>query len=348
MPPREQPAVSAARVPIVLAFDIEPDDRVGIPAPGSKVDWSGVPATFDFVDGWRGRLAEATGHPAAFSWYVRMDPAITSLHGDPCWAAEAFGKRLDEMAAKGDAIGLHTHGLRWDTEQSTWVVDLGSEAWMRETIESSYAAYRDWQGVPCTLNRMGDWFLSDAMMEQLESLGVEIDLTLEPGQKPRPTNNPEAAHTGSLADYRDVERMPYRPSRGDFRHAANGAGDARRIWELPVLSVDVRPITPLARRIGRFIKHPFRPPYRPWPLWAPISGDRFWELIENDPLRLDRPCIVFASRSDTAIRDGGVDSFADKLEALIRRPLARSVRFVAPHEALRMLGLETGAETQPD
>lgn len=146
----------------MLAFDIEPDDRVGIPAPGSKVDWSGVPATFDFVDGWRDRLAEATGHPAAFSWYVRMDPAITSLHGDPCW---------------------------------------------------------------------------------------------------------------------------------------------------------------------------------PWPLWAPISGDRFWDLIENDPLRLERPCVVFASRSDTAIREGGVDSFGDKLEALTRRPLARSVRFVAPHEALRMLSL---------
>jgi hypothetical protein len=57
--------------PVLLAVDVEPDDRDRPPGSGVAVD--GFEGTVDALERLRGPLSDATGSLVQFAWFVRID-----------------------------------------------------------------------------------------------------------------------------------------------------------------------------------------------------------------------------------------------------------------------------------
>lgn len=253
---RGSPKPLGGRLPVLVCIDIEPDER-NVRDAG---DWRGFEATFDCFQALRPRLVEATGTPARYAWFLRMDPQVALAWGSPDWAARRYARELDALQAAGDEMGLHPHAWRWDDAWSTWVTDHGDQAWVDACVRMSFETFEQVFGRTCRAFRFGDHWMNDATMALVESLGAEVDLTLEPGQKA--SHAIREPFTGRFPDYTRVPQRPYRPSAADFRRRGNG--DARKIWEIPVSAGSTWPLLDPDRRLARVLGgyEPSDDPYR--------------------------------------------------------------------------------------
>src|SRR5512137_482975 len=105
------------RIPVLFCIDIEPDPR----DVRSSSDWHGFEATFEYFQALRSRLSAATGIPARYAWFLRMDPQVAVAYGSPDWAVRRYAPQFDALRLAGDEMGLHPHAWRWVDERSTWV-----------------------------------------------------------------------------------------------------------------------------------------------------------------------------------------------------------------------------------
>lgn len=226
------PGAFPERIPVLVIVDVEPDERQ--PLPGTVVSWQGFDKAWDLLSDLRPRLAAATGTPASFCWYLRMDPQIRVLHGDAEWIVHRHRRRFDTAAELGDEIGVHPHAHRWLPDRRTWRIDHGDEDWVRECIECSLDAYASAFGCPCDSHRFGDRFFSEEVVAILEQRGVRFDLSLEPGRPERARLLSDELNTGAIPDMRRCPRVPYRPARGDWRA---GGGPSRSLWMVPLTTV---------------------------------------------------------------------------------------------------------------
>ena len=139
MPPVDPRAPDPAPIPILLLIDCEPDPRevpLGDPRP-----WTGFERMSDVMLAQRVRLAAATGHPARFNWFWRMDPQIETAYGRIDWGVATYAARLREMQSQGDGIGLHTHAWRWDVAGGFWILDHGNMPWVETCVRRSFDSF---------------------------------------------------------------------------------------------------------------------------------------------------------------------------------------------------------------
>jgi hypothetical protein len=212
-------------IPIVLCIDVEPDERA--PPPSTRPDWTGFERAV--ADAYRVRrlLADATGRPARFAWFVRMDPQIEHVYGTAEWAALRYAAEIGAIEGAGDTIGLHVHPWRWDGRE--WVVDFADVGFGTRCVRVAFAAFARAFGRPCRDVRFGDRWLNDRILALAERLGARYDLTAEPGRVFEAM--PERS-VGTSPDYSAMPRVPYRPSRRGFRRP--GRWLRRRTWMLPL------------------------------------------------------------------------------------------------------------------
>jgi hypothetical protein len=109
-------------IPILLCVDIEPNARAT--KIGERPRWTGYERSHRLLEALRQVLADATGSPAHFNWFLRMDHQVELTYGTRRWAADTYGDLLDEATRQGDEIGLHNHAWRWDENYCGWVIDL--------------------------------------------------------------------------------------------------------------------------------------------------------------------------------------------------------------------------------
>src|SRR5262245_6991100 len=102
---------AGVRIPIVICIDIEPDERVF--DPHEPKDWLGFQTGWEPLQHWRTSLSRATGSPARFNWFVRVDPQIEYSHGTADWAITRYRPCFAAMLDVEDEIGLHPHSWRW-------------------------------------------------------------------------------------------------------------------------------------------------------------------------------------------------------------------------------------------
>jgi hypothetical protein len=69
----------------------------------------------------RDELSEATWQPAAFTWFLRIDPQVAEGWGSATWGAEKYADVLSDLTASGDELALHTHLWRWDSQAGDWL-----------------------------------------------------------------------------------------------------------------------------------------------------------------------------------------------------------------------------------
>jgi hypothetical protein len=319
-------------IPVIICHDVEPDYRQVSADTGE--DWEGFPETLRFFDAVRDRLAETTGAPAHFTWFFRMDPQIERAYGSPGWAAERYGELIASLERAGDELALHTHAWRWDEGSNRWVTDHGSRQWVQHCVRTSFEAYRKAFGRPCVSFRFGDHWMDDETMDLLESLGVQFELTVEPGRIPRPYPADKSTN-GTLPDYVSVPRRPYRPSRRDFRK--HSPGSERDLWTIPVSTGKEPGRFTGIKRAAAALGVDLRKRNDTVPLNLELNPPVFRALTQSWLEAAEEKYLVLIVRSDACLPARARAQVEQNLDFLLAHPLARSFRFTTPAEALALL-----------
>jgi hypothetical protein len=315
--------MSSDGIPVVLAIDVEPD---GKPAGADDpMVMDGFRATAEWLEALRPRLEAATGHPVGFAWFLRMDPQIETLGGRADALARAVLPELEELRRRGDGIGLHTHGGRWDPVNKRWLVDHGNPAWIEHCVRTAFRAYEDVLGEPCRQHRFGDRWISPAALDLLAELGTVVDLSEEPGKGRVKRVDTSADATGEIPSYRHLRSEP-RPHRDP------------RLWLLPLTSADPGPALALPIRVARWVRFFGQPLHRPLTLnrrWR--SADAYWSVVERALDRQRSPYLALAIRTDFVLRPHmtGMRSVLDALPSRAQTSRLRFTDAVGAVEALR-------------
>jgi len=314
------------RVPIVFAIDVEPDEPEFLP--GSCAPWRGFEGCIELTARLRDSLAPAVGGDVALTWFVRMDPQITTGYGAPTWAADAYARQFSELCAQGDEIGLHVHAWRWLDNDGRWSAELTDPAWLEQCMDVSFDAYRRAFGQPCLAHRSGDRFMSNALLDLVRARGITVDLTPEPGLRGLPTR-PGRPHTEPIPDMALVPRQPYFPSPTDWRRpSASGVPDADGLLFIPLASADPGPLLGRSRAAARRVRNVGRPLHRPLLPWADDLGPRIWDVIARDVDRGTLTALAFAVRSHVGVESRTAQTLMHSIDALSRHSLATRLEFV--------------------
>jgi hypothetical protein len=260
-----------------------------------------------------------------FTWFLRMDPQIAEVYGSTTWVAQEYGTELEQLAAKGDELGLHPHALRWSERQRGWRAAVDDGPWVEECARVSFDAYERAFGRQCTAHRYGDGFMSDGIVATLRDVGARADLTLEPGR-------PSHAMTGvdfPLQDQFDVPRQPYHPDPTAFQRPA-ASDDPDDLWMMPLATADPDQALPLWRRLGRRLRHRGRPRHRPVLLWAPWPSQLLWDIVAADIDAGELSVLPFMIRADTLLNAEWAGQFEGHMSALDQHRLGAAVRFATP------------------
>jgi hypothetical protein len=290
-------AHDGTEIPVVVCFDVEPDDR--LVARSGQSRWKGFDRMLEVLPGLRRRMSELTGQPVAFSHFLRMDPQIEETFGSPTWLADEYGDALAELQEEGDELGIHTHPWRWDEQRAEWMAEYDDAAWAKQCLDTGLAAFEAGFGRRSTAHRGGDRFLTGEMLSQLEDGGVIVDLSIEPGMPPATSLGVEGELArGHLPDYRDIPAGPYRSSPARFP-APDPVGGGPLL--VPLFGAPGK-----RRMLGRK------------PLPATRSVSVFKARLAAELLLRTPPVIALAVRSDAALRDDW-DTLGTNLEHLARR-----------------------------
>lgn len=223
-------------IQVLISIDVEPDERllsVTKPEP-----WRGQEYLFQRVDGIREALEKHTRRPANFGWNFRLDPQIEKSCGDAAWPLHAFENGIASLVRAGDEFGIHPHAYRWDARQRTWITDVGDQSWVEHCVRLSLDAYESYFGKPCKMFRFGDGWINDETLDLIDRLGLEFDLTVEPGHSADNRAPPWEMAYGEYPDTRGAPTMPYRRSGAGNGRVDGGANCG--LWMVPVSTAILR------------------------------------------------------------------------------------------------------------
>lgn len=330
-------AESSSKIPVILCIDVEPDeffvDR-NAPKP-----WSGFEFSHGYLREMRSRLEEATGHSVHFSWSLRMDPQVAIAYGSATWIADRYAAFLEEYQAMGDDLGLHVHTYRWSDARDGWLDDCGNPEWVAQCLESSVDSYKTVFGDTSRTLRFGNFWLSTAAVNQAEKLGIEYDLTIEPGLASMSKYGNKPPQSGPTPELYRVPRVPYRPSTLDFRKPSADAN--RRILMVPLTSAYMNlgwSPGDLRHRLGRLRRNGVRGRLQNIPLsmWRKWDGKNTYTAMLDRAISLqERPYLAFAIRSDINGKD--FPAYDSCFEALLNHPAVSRFVFSTPPEAMSHL-----------
>lgn len=217
-------------IQLLISIDVEPDERF-LMLNGSA-SWRGLEYLFAHVGEMREKLSQSTGRSAHLGWYWRLDPQIEKAFGNAAWPLRTYECEIAVLARAGDEFGVHPHAWRWDDKRRTWYVDLADQSWIEYCVRSSLDAFEKFFGRPCKSFRFGDGWINDKTLDLIERLGVNFDLTLEPGRLAVKHGQPWELVTADNPDTRGAPIMPYWRSRNEFRCVDRNHDSG--LWIVPV------------------------------------------------------------------------------------------------------------------
>lgn len=321
------------KIPVIMCIDVEPDAREIDPS--ERSDWDGFIEAYHFFDQLRPKLESATGAPARFSWFLRMDPQIEHTYGSPSWIVTRYPEIFRELIVAGDELGLHTHAWRWDEVSDRWVVEHGNQNWIDHCVRFSFEAFQHAIARPCYSFRFGDHWMNDETMRLVEELGARFDLTLEPGCQRRGNRNSELS-TGTLPDYRSVPRHPYRPAIANFKEV--GFTDGRQIQVIPLSTAKPgRPTFVRLLNIKRTAKYLLSGLSDPVPLNPCIDVQDFSQMMDTIIYRHKDQYLAPVIRVDAFSKQREKHNIERNFDSILNHRLAERFRFVNPATAVDLL-----------
>jgi hypothetical protein len=317
MVPPVEPAV-----PIVFGVDVEPDIRPTTATDPLGLD--GFAACIEWLEELRPRFEDVTGRPVDYSWFVRMDPQMAVLGGRADSLAVGAFPDLERLRRRGDTIGLHTHAGRWDTQRNEWIVDHGNPEWVAHCVRTAFDAYAEVFGEQCRAHRFGDRWESPAALDLLASLGTVVDLTREPGKPRTQRVDLSVRATGEVPSSLHLRSVP-------TRHRTSP------MWTLPLTAGDPGMALPMPIRIARRIRSAGRTLRRPLTIYRSYrSPDAYWDVVERVVDEQPVPYVALVVRSDLPLSPQ-INYARPIMDALVRRPFARRLRFTGPLDVVANL-----------
>jgi hypothetical protein len=172
-----------------------------------------------------------------------------------------------------------------DPGVNRWIADFGNPQWVETCVRSSFDIFERHFSVQCRLFRFGDGWLDNSMVQLIEELGVQIDLTLEPGSEAKLSLVKEELTTGLIPDRRKIPNYPYHPSRKDFRRVDSSGRST--LWIMPV-STARKPMS-RPRNFQSFLSDLLMPYRRTLQLNLGFEPSLFQHLFEQSLFAMRQP-----------------------------------------------------------
>jgi len=320
--------VTLPPIPAVWRIDVEPDEHQPRQSPKG---WAGFAAMAEAVDRLRPRLEERAGAPVHPTWFFRLDPDIGRCFGRTDFVLDRHGDVVERLQRAGDPVGIHVHAHRWDAERQVVYSDYADPTWPTHCLEVCADAFARRFGEPVRRASQGGYLLTEALVDDCVRLGIEVDVTVEPGLPPKTHDSSFGVSASAPStDFRAYPRRPYYPSRRAAGEPAATACCARPMLVVPLNAYDFT--TGLASWPRRLIKRlrgrPRRHlPLNPWRSWP--SPRAYWDLVARAVAEQPVPYVALAIRTDAA--ESVTHRRAQALmDALPDHPLATRLRFVDP------------------
>jgi len=314
------------QIPAVWRIDIEPDE---FEVSAGQPPWTGFVTMASVVRELRGQLEERTGAPVCLSWFPRFDPEIGRSYGQADFVFDRYRPLFDELQEAGDVFGTHIHYYRWDPRQGAMYSEHTDVDWITHCVDMSAETFEQCFGEPLQRASQGGFFLHDAVVRRSAALGIEVDVTPEPGLGALTDTISFGAYaTQPSPDFRGFPRRPYYPSRTALSVPANSWAEAHPMMLVPLTAYDYEGAgLPWIRRIARKIFRRSHSPLNPWKVWADPSA--YWDFMERAADEGPARYIAFAVRTDSP-SSRAFRQAQDLFEYLPRHPIARRLRFVDP------------------
>jgi hypothetical protein len=334
-------------IPAIWRIDIEPDDAQ--PGPGQP-PWRGFVAIADLVERLRRPLEDRSSAAVRPTWFLRLDPDIERCYGRADFVVDRYRAQLEQLRAHGDPLGVHVHYYRWDDQRSVSYSDHADTGWTTHCLEIAAHTFERCFDEPPRRASGGGFFVSDAVVDRYIALGIEVDVTPEPGLDALHSGTTFGAYTTAPSpDFRLYPRRPYYPSRAALGSPARSADDARPMLMVPLTAYDYyRAWNPWHKRLAKnILGWPRQPlplnPYKAWP-----SPDAYWDLVARAADEGPARYAAFAIRSDAP--DSEIYLRVRALfDHLPKHPISRRLRFVDPlsPEIRALVAPYTGSELPP-
>lgn len=316
-------------IPVLLCIDVEPDSFV--PHPRESPTWNGFPAIYADLKRLRYRLFEVTGAPVRFSWFLRLDAQVEFAFGEPDWVVSRHGDLIESVLSEGDEIGLHVHVVRWSSEAEKYQIGYADPLQVEQCIRDAASVFERRFAQPARSFRLGVGWMDTRTAAVLEAVGVRYDVSIEWGRQIALFARPGEIVVPEVADHTLVPRMPYRPSKENYRVPDPTGRDG--LWCVPT-STGTAPF--LSEWTGNL-----RRPLRRW--WRALQAADlcrdprvFHHIIDHWLRHAPRPYLALTVRSSTAV-DRFRGPFEKNLDLLCRHPLAQRFRYMTPEDAISAL-----------
>ena len=315
-------------IPAVWRIDIEPDDF----QPGSEsARWDGFVTMAELLEQLRGPLGDRSGVPVNPTWFIRLDPDIERCFGRTDFIVHRNREHIDRLLTHGDPVGIHTHFYRWDEQRHHSYTDVADDAWTIECLDVGAHTFEQCFGEPVRRSSQGGYFLSDQIVERSIALGIEVDVTVEPGLAAKIGRSlvRQPRHRG-VPEFRGLPPSPVLPftRRSDHARTFRGrcAPDADRAAD--VLRLQDRSAAVASENQEETAGESAPPlPLNPWKAWP--DPHTYWDLVAR--AADEGPARYFAF----AVRTDGPDSEFHRrvrslLEYLPKHPISKRLCFVDP------------------
>lgn len=311
--------------PVLFLIDVEPDDRK------TRLDgreWESSELAYDRLELLRSTLAQATGRTVRYNWFFRCDPQIAETFGSADHVSVGCPRIVKRAADGNDSAGIHVHLWRWSEALDTWYNDLRDRNWIEHCVATSADAFGRIFGHAPLMSRFGDRWLSQDALDVARELGIRYDLTVEPGL-PGERIHDDPHTNGSLPDFRQAPREPYRPRPGNYLVCRDDEHGSSDLWEIPLTTT--RPAWRPVRR-------------SPWLMRASrspnlaLASHHVWPHLRAE---LDRPSkapLVIVFRSGDLAQPRFRGNFERTTELLARHPALAWCEFTTPADVIDRLG----------
>lgn len=323
-------------VPVVLCVDVEPD---GFFIDATRRDpWAGFEATRAAIEAWRTRLRDEIGAPVHVSWFLRLDAQVARTYGDAAWVLRHYEREFATLLDRGDELGLHPHPYRWDDARGRWILDYATQSWVEDCIAEAVATFATAVGRRCLSFRCGDRFMNQPTADLIARLGIEYDLTLEPGHPEEALPYPAVDAMGRLPDLRGVTRLPFRATTGDYRRPDPAATQGP--WSVPITTAAVT--GPLLRRVYQAVRYPGRR-FDVWSALVSLHPDMFARVVEQ-ALSHGVPHLALPLRTGALVDGRSAPRVTANLEWLASGMRTRGLRVTSPAEAMELVTIAAAGD----